>query len=361
MSQGLSNSAVMTSLLSRITTILDQAKGQAVRSVNSAMVQAYFTIGQAIVEDEQAGKLKAGYGQQLIQDISTQLTKSHGKGYSATNLKLFRQFYLRYQKMSHSTNDPSLQEISHTLCDQLSWSHYRRLLRVKNDDALNFYEKETIANGWSVREMTRQIDSLLFERLAKSRDAEGLKKLSNKGSAPSRPTDIIKDPYILEFLDLPETNQWHEHDLEKSLLNHLQQFLLELGKGFAFVGRQQRLTLDGDHFYPDLVFYHVVLKCYVVIELKVGKLNHADIGQIQMYTHYYDREICTEGDKPTIGLVLCTDKNDAMVKYVLEENQQQIFASRYSLSLPSSEDLRDHLVDWCQDQRSPSEESSPPV
>ena len=339
----------MTSLLTRITTILDQAKGQAVRSVNSAMVQAYYTIGQAIVEDEQAGELKAEYGQQLIQDISTQLTKSHGKGYSATNLKLFRQFYLRYQNMSHSASDQSSNSISQTLSDQLSWSHYTRLLRIKDDNILNFYEKETIANGWSVREMTRQIDSLLFERLAKSRDAEGVKKLANEGNIPSSPTDIIKDPYILEFLDLPEAHQWHEHDLEKALLDHLQEFLLELGKGFAFIGRQQRLTLEGDHFYPDLVFYHVILKCYVIIELKVGKLNHADIGQIQMYTHYYDREICTEGDMPTIGLVLCTDKNDAMVKYVLEEDQQQIFASRYQLSLPSPEDLKGNLVNWCKE------------
>ena len=339
----------MTHLLTRITTILDQARSQAVRTVNSAMVQAYYAIGQAIVEDEQAGADKAGYGERVITDLAKQLTQTYGKGFSATNLKLFRQFYVRYSQIGHAARDqsgPESREIGHTLCDQLSWSHYRRLMRIENRDAFAFYERETIANGWSVREMTRQIDSLLYERLAKSRDTEGLKRLAAEGQVIERPIDVIKDPYVLEFLDLPEATQWREHDLEKALLDHLQQFLLELGKGFAFIGRQQRLTLDGDHFYPDLVFYHAVLKCYVVIDLKVGKLSHGDLGQIQMYTHYYDREVCTEGDKPTIGMVLCTDKNDAMVKYVLEEDSRQIFASRYQLALPTIDDLRHHLIDW---------------
>lgn len=342
-------------LLTRITSILDLAKSQVVRSVNSAMVQAYYSIGQAIVEDEQQGDNKAGYGEALIKNLSQQLTESHGKGYSATNLKLFRQFYLRYRQIGHTASDSSSSEISHTLCDQLSWSHYRRLLRIDDDSALLFYEKETISSGWSVREMTRQIDSLLYERLLKSRDQEGVNALAEKGQQISTPEDIIKDPYVLEFLDIPEAHQWQEKDLEKALLDHLENFLLELGKGFAFIGRQQRLTLEGDHFYPDLVFYHAVLKCYVIIELKVGKLSTADLGQIQMYTHYYDREVCTEGDQSTIGLVLCTDKNDAMVKYVLEEDQQQIFASRYQLSLPSPEDLKGYLVNWCKEL--PSSES----
>ena len=340
----------MTHLLTRITTILDQARSQAVRTVNSAMVQAYYAIGQAIVEDEQAGSDKAGYGERVIPDLAKQLSQTYGKGFSATNLKLFRQFYLRYSQIGHAASDQSAGQkigaIGHALRDQLSWTHYRRLMRIGNDDARAFYEHETVNQGWSARELERQIDSLLYERLAKSRDVDGVKRLATEGQIIERPIDAIKDPYVLEFLDLPEAHQWHERDLEKALLDHLQQFLLELGKGFAFIGRQQRLTLDGDHFYPDLVFYHAVLKCYVVIDLKVGKFSHGDLGQIQMYTHYYDREVCTEGDKPTIGMVLCTDKNDAMVKYVLEEDSQQIFASRYQLALPTIDDLRHHLIDW---------------
>ena len=222
----------------------------------------------------------------------------------------------------------------------LSWSHYRTLLRVERDDVRAFYELEAIRNGWSARQLERQINSLLFERLLKSRDKAGVLALANKGLIVEKPVDVIKDPYVLEFLNLPESERLQESRLECALIGQLQSFLLELGQGFAFVGRQKRLTLESDHFYPDLVFYHIKLRCYVIIDLKTGKLTHTDLGQMQMYVHYYDREIASADDNPTVGLILCTDKNDAMVRYVLGDNGQQIFASRYQTHLPSEEELR---------------------
>ena len=225
----------------------------------------------------------------------------------------------------------------------LSWLHYRALLKVERRDARDFYEIEAIRNGWSGRALERQIDSLLFFRLAKSRDKAGLLGLANEGMRVERPVDAIRDPYVLEFLDLPESPRLQESSLEAALLSRLQDFLLELGSGFAFVGRQKRITLDGDHFYPDLVFYHTRLKCFVIIDLKTAKLTHADLGQMQLYVHYFDREIAEDGDNPTLGLILCTDKNDAVAQFVLDENNQQIFASRYKLHLPSEAELRAEL------------------
>lgn len=222
----------------------------------------------------------------------------------------------------------------------LSWTHYRALLRVERREMRDFYEIESVRNGWSARQLERQIDSFLFERLAKSRDKTGVLALANEGQALNRPQDAIKDPYVLEFLDLPESHRLVESRIEEALINQLQDFLLELGSGFAFIGRQKRLTLDGDHFYPDLVFYHIKLKCYVIIDLKVGRLAHGDIGQMQLYVNYYDREIAAKGDNPTIGLLLCSEKNDAVVRYVLPQGNEQIFASRYQFALPSEEDLR---------------------
>jgi predicted nuclease of restriction endonuclease-like (RecB) superfamily len=222
---------------------------------------------------------------------------------------------------------------------QLSWTHYRLLTKVESPHARAFYEVETVRNGWSSRELERQINSLLFERLARSRDKAGVLALATRGQEVQTPEEAIKDPYVLEFLALPESPRLVESDLETALLANLQAFLLELGTGFAFVARQARLTLDGDHFYVDLVFYHAVLKCYVLIDLKVGKLTHADLGQMQLYVHYYDRERRTAGDGPTIGLILCTDKNDAVVRYTLGEENRQIFASRYKLYLPTEAEL----------------------
>ena len=221
----------------------------------------------------------------------------------------------------------------------LSWTHYRSLLKASNPTARSFYEIESLRHCWSARELDRQINSLLFQRLAKSRDKEGLLRLANQGLRPQQPTDIFKDPVVIEFLGLPESEKLVESDLENALVSQLQSFLLELGSGFAFLARQQRLTLDGDHFYIDLVFYHTILKCHVLIDLKIGKLTHQDLGQLQLYVNYYDRERRAPDDNPTLGLILCTDKNDAVVQYTLAEDQQAIFTSRYQLHLPTDEQL----------------------
>lgn len=223
----------------------------------------------------------------------------------------------------------------------LSWTHYRTLLRVDKPEARAFYEIEATRNNWSARELERQINSLLYERLALSRDQKGLLRLAKKGQEVQKPEDVLKDPLVIEFLGLPEWPRLVESDLEQSLINNLQGFLLELGRGFAFVGRQERITLDGDHFYIDLVFYHTVLKCFILIDLKVGKLAHQDLGQLQLYVNYYDRERRSKGDQPTLGLILCTDKNDAVVRYTLGEDlKQTIFASRYKLHVPTVTELK---------------------
>ena len=228
----------------------------------------------------------------------------------------------------------------------LSWSHYRALMRVENENARQFYEQEAARSHWNKRQLERQINTLLFERLLKSRDKDGVLQLANEGYSTEHPIDIVKDPYALEFLGLPESYRLLESELEAALTTHMQEFLLELGAGFAFVARQKRLTLDGDHFYADLVFYHVRLKCYVIIDLKTEKLTHGNIGQMQMYVHYFDREVCNEEDNPTIGLILCTDKNDAVVEYVLDKGNERILASRYKLELPPKEELRRLLLEW---------------
>lgn len=246
---------------------------------------------------------------------------------------------------SHNNNDL---QIRHTPCDEfktghftpdLSWSHYRFLLKATNPAARSFYEIESLRHSWSARELDRQINSLLFERLAKSRDKEGLLSLANQGLRPQQPADIFKDPVVIEYLGLPESEKLVESDLENALVSQLQSFLLELGSGFAFLARQQRLTLDGDHFYIDLVFYHTILKCHILIDLKIGKLTHQDLGQLQLYVNYYDRQRRAPDDNPTLGLILCTDKNDAVVQYTLAEDQQAIFTSRYQLHLPTEEQL----------------------
>ena len=330
----------------RIADILNTARTAVARSVNVEMVRAYWSIGREIVEEEQRGSYRAGYGDKLIHALAQRLGQAFGRGYSASNLKSMRQFYLTY---------PDLIQIRQTLSGEsgrlsnsdtvsiLSWSHYTLLIKVESDYARSFYQIETVRNSWSYRELERQINSLLYERLALSKDKKGLMTLAIEGQQINSPLDIIKEPVVLEFLNLPESHHLVEGDLEAALISDLQSFLLELGRGFAFIARQERLTLDGDHFYVDLVFYHVVLKCYVLIEIKTGKLSHADLGQIQFYVNYFDQERCTEGDGPTIGLVLCADKNDAVVKYTLGEGNQQIFASRYKLYLPSEQELADEI------------------
>ncbi len=347
-------------LLARIRNIWDAARTQAARSVNTAHVCANWLIGQQIVEAEQGGAKRAGYGKTLLQDLSARLLSDYGDGFSVSALKYMRLFYVTYPELlpiRHAVRDLSdaALDIRHALRDEsathaewkpgalhpgLSWTHYRTLLKEERRPVRDFYEIESVRNGWSARQLERQMNSFLFERLAKSRDKQGVLALANEGQVLNRAQDVIKDPYVLEFLDLPESHRLVESRIEEALINQLQAFLMELGGGFAFVGRQRRLTLDGDHFYPDLVFYHVKLKCYVVIDLKVGKLTHGDLGQMQLYVNYYDREVTTPDDNPTIGLVLCSEKNDAVVRYVLAEKNEQIFASRYQFALPSEADLR---------------------
>ncbi|RPI75795.1 MAG: DUF1016 domain-containing protein [Desulfobacteraceae bacterium] len=366
----------------RIRAILESARATVARSVNTTQVIANWLVGREIVEEEQHKEIRAEYGASVLFDISRKLQEEFGSGYSVDNLELFRRFYANYpdlisdaprrksafnaqagideipvtstRKSDKGINTLSAQSsIQHAphgeswkpgrLNPNLSWTHYRTLLKVKRITVRNFYEIEAVKNGWSARQLERQINSLLFERLLKSRDKKGVLALANKGQAVNKPIDVIKDPYVLEFLDLPESHQLVETKLETALISKLKDFLLELGSGFAFVERQKRLTLEGDHFYPDLIFYHIKLKCYVIIELKTQKLNHGDLGQMQMYVHYYDREIRGKDENPTIGLILCTDKNDMVVKYVLDKKQRQIFTSRYQFHLPTEEELRKEL------------------
>ena len=334
-------------LYERIQAILTAARTNVVRTVNTEMVRAYWLIGREIVEEEQAGQTRATYGEDVIAQISSRLQSAFGKGFTQTNLKYMRLFYLAYPELLDGT------EIRQTVSDEsettgqlnpdISWSQYQLLTRITSPYARAFYEIETIHNHWSVRELERQINSLLFERLALSRDKQGLMALATQGQEVQTPEDAIKDPVVLEFLGLPESSRLVESDLEEALLSNLQTFLLEMGRGFAFVARQQRLTLDGDHFYVDLVFYHAVLKCYVLVDLKTGKLTHGDLGQMQFYVNYYDAERRTDGDNATIGLILCADKNEAVVKYTLGAENAQIFASRYQLHLPTEQELADEI------------------
>ena len=358
-------------LYGRVREILAAARTGIARTVNTTQVMANWLIGREIVEEEQRGRRRAGYGTALLGELAERLRIDFGAGYGVDNLELFRRFYLEYPQLlaeaaTETISDaPRRKSATHAatatallvapivsadawqpgrLNPGLSWTHYRRLLRVDREEARAFYEAEAARNAWAARELDRQVASLLFDRLAKSRDKQGLLRLAARGHEVSQPIDVLKDPMVLEFLNLPESPRLVETQLEQALIENLQQFLLELGKGFAFVARQQRITLDGDHFYIDLVFYHAVLKCFVLVDLKVGKLTHADLGQIQFYVNYYDRERRTEGDNPTVGLILCSDKNDAVVKYTLGEQQERnIFASRYQLHLPTEKQLQQEL------------------
>nr|QNO50951.1 hypothetical protein BBGANOMO_00025 [Methanosarcinales archaeon ANME-1 ERB6] len=313
-----------------IRGILEKARSTAYRAVNFAMVQAYWEIGRIIVEEEQKGEERAEYGKALIKELSVRLTRDYGKGFNQTNLWYMRQFYLIFKN-------------PHALRGELTWTHYRLLLKVEKEEARDFYMIEAIENRWSTRELERQTNSLLYERLALSKDREKVLELSTKGLVIQEPADIIKDPYVLEFLDLKESRNFLEKDLEHALIDKLQAFLLELGKGFSFVARQRRITVDGDHYYIDLVFYNYVLKCFVLIDLKVGKLTHQDIGQMDFYARYFENEEKLDGDNPSIGLILCSDKNETMVRYTLLGDSKQIFASKYKLYLPTEEELKAEL------------------
>lgn len=301
----------------RICKIIEEARGNVVRAINTEMVVAYWHIGREIIEEEQKGKVRAAYGKKLLETLSKHLTDEFGKGFDISNLWNMRQFYQTYP-------------ILDAVCRELSWTHYRILMRVEKPEARSFYEIECIRNNWSARELERQKGSLLFERLALSKDKKGLMKLARKGQELQTYEDIIKDPYVLEFTGLSPQSKLYKSKLEQALIDNLSKFLLELGRGFTFVARQKRISLEGDHFYIDLVFYNTIIKCFVIIDLKIGKLLHQDIGQMQMYVNFYDREIKQPDDNPTVGLVLCEDKKDAVVRYTLSKENRQIFASRYN-------------------------------
>lgn len=330
----------------KIVVLLKNARKKAVQTVNTTMVYTYFEIGRIIVDEEQKGKERAEYGKKILKKLSQKLNKEFGRGFSVDNLENMRKFYLTYS-ISETLSRKSVKEKSETVSRkfedvdfQLSWSHYLFLMKIDNLDERKFYEIEAINNNWSLRELQRQFDTTLFERLVLSRDKKGVKELSKKGQVITKPDDTVKDPYILEFLGLPEETKYSETELEQKIIDKLERFLLELGKGFTFVGRQVRFTFDDKHFRIDLVFYNRILQCFVLIDLKIGEITHQDLGQMQMYVNYYDRKVKLENENKTIGIILCRTKNETLVEMTLPENNEQIFASKYLTVLPSKEELK---------------------
>jgi len=325
-----------TKLYSQIVELLQSARNQVVQTVNKTMVLTYFEIGRIIVEEEQGGKERAEYGKHLLKDLSKQLTKEFGRGFSVDNLENMRKFFLEYSK-SETVIRKSSEKFS------LSWTHYLKLMRIDDENERKFYEIEAINNNWSVRELQRQYDAALYTRLALSRNKDEIMQLSVKGHIVEKPVDVVKDPYVLEFLGLQEKAAYSESDLEHEIIDKLEHFLLELGKGFTFVARQKRISFDDKHFRIDLVFYNRLLKSFVLIDLKIGELKHQDIGQMQMYVNYYDREIRLEDENKTIGIILCQNKSESVVEYTLPEDNKQIFASKYKTVLPSKKKLQELL------------------
>lgn len=317
-----------------IKELLYSAKNRVYQTINTTMTQTYFQIGKRIVEEEQGGETRAEYGSALLKNLSSELIKEFGKGYSEQNLKNMRQFYLIYQKRQTVSSE-----------FKLSWSHYIFLTRIENINERNFYEIESIENSWSLRELKRQFDSGLFERLKLSSDKQKVKELSLNGQVIQTAQDLIKDPYILEFVGLPELSSYSESELEQKLIDKLEHFLLELGKGFTFVARQKRITIDEKHFKVDLVFYNRLLKSFVVIDLKIGELKHQDIGQMMMYVNYFDRFEKTDDENSTIGIILCKDKSKALVELTLPKDNNQIYASKYLTILPNKEEFKKLLED----------------
>lgn len=339
--------------LQSVADVLENARKNAKAAVDLSMVYAYFETGRLIVEEEQKGLKRATYGKYLIPELSKYLTEHIGRGFSVTNLKQMRKFYKVYAE----------DQISQTLSDQLrnlptvstgrkfplSWSHYLKLMRIDNVDERHFYEIEATRNHWGIKELNRQCNSALYERLALSRNKDKIMELAEKGQIIEKTQDMLKDPYILEFTGLQERSEYSETELESRILDHLQEFLLELGKGFAFIGRQVRFTFDEQHFRVDLVFYNRLLQCFVLFDLKLDNLTHQDLGQMQMYVNYYDRYEKTPDEKPTVGILLCQDKSDALVKLTLPENAN-IYASKYELYLPDKKVLQEKLNQWTQEE-----------
>jgi predicted nuclease of restriction endonuclease-like (RecB) superfamily len=323
------------SLLSKISDTYAEGQIQAVRAVNIHLLTTYWRIGQYIIEFEQGGAAKAQYGKGLLQQLSQDLTLKHGKGFSRSNLTYMRLFYLFY---------PICETVSHIL----SWSHYVELLKIDNELERSFYEQQAIKERWSLAELKRQKSSALFLRLTAGKNKREIMNLSRQGQVIEKPTDLLRNPYVFEFLKLPEPYSPSELELETLLCNHLQQFLLELGKGFTFVGRQYRITLNNTHYRVDLVFYHRILRCFVLIDLKINEVQHQDIGQMNMYLGYFAQEECLEGENPPIGIILTKNKDELLVEYATYQMNSQLFVQKYQLYLPNEEDLRRELESICQ-------------
>ena len=317
-------------LVEDISEIISDSKSKIYTIINTTIIDAYWNIGRKIVEEEQKGERRAEYGKYLIKELSIKLTEEFGKGFSIDNLENMRKFYLLYL-------------ISEALPRKLTWTHYCILMKIKRPEIRSFYEIECSKERWSTRELDRQIDSLLYERLCLSRNKDKVLELSKKGQTIEKPSDIIKEHYVLEFLGLPENNKYLEKDLEKGIINHIKFFLMEFGKGYAFIGRQKRITIGTENYYIDLVFYNTILRCYVLVDLKTGKLTPQDIGQMDFYIRYFEKEVKTENDNPTMGLILCTEKDKTMVKYTLLPGNEQLFASKYRSCLPTEEQLRNEI------------------
>ena len=355
-------------LFDRVVFILEKARSNVVRSINNNMVIAYWLIGREIIQEIQGGEERAEYGKQVIEQLTVRLTEKYGRGFSTTNLRYFRTFYTVYSDRIPEIRHIAFGEfkasekrhiqsgvldamtiaveqigIKRGFSPNLGWSHYRALMNVEHHNERLFYEIEAENEGWDVEHLKRQIHTFLFARLLKSRDKMGVMELACQGQKIGTPSDTIKNPYILDFLGLPDSEILHESEIEKAIIDNLQLFLLELGKGFAFVGRQKRMQFDDDHFYIDLVFYNCILKCYLLIDLKIGELTHQDVGQMDSYVRMFDDKYLTEGDNPTIGLILCAKKNETIARYSVLNDSKQLFASKYMLYLPTEKELEREL------------------
>ena len=359
---------VAEKLFARVVSILEQARSNVVRAVNNNMVIAYWLIGREIVQEIQGGSERAEYGKKIIEKLSEDLTQKYGRGFSITNIRYFRTFYTTFSDRvpeirhigggesekgrKHHTQSGVLDNLSMAVepvdgdrgfSPNLGWTHYRTLMGVENNNERLFYEIEAEKEGWEVKHLQRQIHTFLFARLLKSKDKAGVMDLTRDGQVIMVPEDTIKSPYVLDFLGLPDSSILHESEIEKAIISNLQSFLLELGKGFAFVGRQKRLQFDSDYFYVDLVFYNCILKCYLLIDLKIGALTHQDVGQMDSYVRMFDDKYLNEGDNPTIGLILCSKKNKTIAKYSVLKDNKQLFTSKYMLYLPTEEELQQEL------------------
>ncbi|MDA3838811.1 MAG: PDDEXK nuclease domain-containing protein [Candidatus Delongbacteria bacterium] len=332
---------IKNNLYKQIVDIISETQKKVRASVNSAMVITYWNIGRIIVEDELKGEKRAEYGKETLKQLSKQLTLEFGKGYDERNLRKMRQFFIMFPIRYAVSTESSIVNV---VSSQLSWTHYRHLIKVENEKARLWYMNEAIKENWSTRALERQINSHYFERILSSQKKESVIKEATKNTKKLEPQDILKDPYVLEFLNLKNRTEYTENEFESAILNNLQNFLLELGSGFSFVSRQKHIDLEGEHFYIDLVFYNYILKCFVLIDLKRGKLTHQDVGQMDSYIRIFEEKYKQQDDNPTIGLILCSEKNEAIAKYSVLAESKKMFASKYRLYLPTEEQLENMMI-----------------